>query len=187
MSGHQKDLFDVQPEPWEMDDAAHQLVATVVFAEGAEGEFDYLVPDTLREEVTVGQRLQVPLGRGNRPVIGYCVRLEVKPVARRLKDVRGVLDPQALISPSMLKLTRWIAERYLCSWGQVLECVVPAGVKNQAGTRMVTVFELAQTDLASGDELAAIMLFERVIDWPLSETPPPFKPAALLRIMLEFK
>ena len=68
MSGHQKDLFDVRPEPWELDDAVDQLVATIVFAEGAEGEFDYLVPDALREEVTVGQRLHVPLGRGNRPV-----------------------------------------------------------------------------------------------------------------------
>lgn len=138
MSGRQKDLFDVRPEPWELDDAVDQWVATIVFAEGAEGEFDYLIPDALREEVTVGQRLHVPLGRGNRPVIGYCVRIEVKPAARPLKSVQGVLDPQALISPSMLKLTRWLVEEYLCSWGKALETVVPAAVRGQAGTYNAT-------------------------------------------------
>ena len=44
----------------------------------------------------------------------------------------------------MLKLTRWIADFYLCSWGQVLDSVVPAGVKQRAGTRMVTSFVCAE-------------------------------------------
>ena len=43
----------------------------------------------------------------------------------------------------MLELTRWIAERYLCPWGVVLQSVVPAGVKKQAGTRMITCYQIA--------------------------------------------
>jgi len=38
--------------------------------------------------------------------------------------------------------TRWIADRYLCAWGQVLETVVPAGVKNRAGTREVLMLRI---------------------------------------------
>ena len=49
-----------------------------------------------------------------------------------------VLDAQALLSPSMLRVTRWMADYYLCPWGQVLEAVVPAGVRQKAGTRDVT-------------------------------------------------
>ena len=134
MRHRQQDLFDVAPEPWELDDAEDQLVATVVFAEGADGEFDYIVPEDLRDQVSVGQRLRVPLGRSNRMVVGYCVALEVKPAARRLKQVKHVLDPQALISPSMLRLTQWMVDEYLCSWGRVLETVVPAAVRGRAGT-----------------------------------------------------
>ena len=33
----------------------------------------------------------------------------------------------------MLRLTRWMADYYLCPWGQVLEAVVPAGVRHDAG------------------------------------------------------
>ena len=43
----------------------------------------------------------------------------------------------------MLRLTQWIADYYLCDWGQVLETVVPAGVRGQAGTRMTTLLSLA--------------------------------------------
>src|SRR5690606_9940973 len=41
-------------------------------------------------------------------------------------------------------LTKWISQRYLGSWGQVLDSVVPAGVKKQAGTREIRCFVLAE-------------------------------------------
>ena len=37
-------------------------------------------------------------------------------------------------SETLLKLTRWMADYYLCGWGQVLNIVLPAGAKKQAGT-----------------------------------------------------
>lgn len=138
MSAEQKALFDVQPEPWELDDAKDQRVATVVFAEGAPGEFDYIIPPELESEIAVGKRVRVPLGRGNRSVVAYCVSVETKPATRKLKSLQSVMDRESLISPKMLDLTRWIADEYLCSFGRVLETVVPAAVRGQAGTYMAT-------------------------------------------------
>ena len=57
---------------------------------------------------------------------------------RKLKDVAEILDPVPLIDDRMLELTRWMAEYYVCSWGQALDTAVPAGVRNQAGTRVGT-------------------------------------------------
>jgi primosomal protein N' (replication factor Y) len=139
LSNKQQNLFDSDAPPWELDDADQRLIASVVFPTGAPREYDYLVPAKLHEEVEVGRRLRVPLGHGNRPVVGYCVRLETRSVgSRRLKDVAGVVDAYRLLSPSMVRLTRWIAEHYLCEWGQVLDAVIPAGVRDQAGTRLTT-------------------------------------------------
>ena len=53
-------------------------------------------------------------------------------------------DREPLLSPEMLDLTRWMARRYLSSWGQVIESVVPAGVKAQAGTREIQSFVPAE-------------------------------------------
>jgi primosomal protein N' (replication factor Y) (superfamily II helicase) len=146
----QQSLFDTEPAPWELDDAAERLVATVVLASGPAGEFDYLVPDDLAAEgrpalrVEPGRRVRVPLGRGDRIVVGYCVAMGTKPTGgRKLKAVFHVMDPQPLLSPAMLRLTRWMADYYLCSWGQVLEAVVPAGVRDQAGMRDVKLLSVA--------------------------------------------
>ncbi len=143
MSDQQPTLFDREPAPWEHDDQSERLTATVVFVEGPEGEFDYLVPDRLATQIEVGKRVRVPLGRANRPVTGYCVRLEHKAVGGRpLKALSQVVDAVSLLSPAMLRLTRWIADYYLCEWGQVLEAVIPAGVRGQAGTRLTTLLSV---------------------------------------------
>ena len=139
MSDRQFDLFDVEPDPWDLDDAAEQrLVATVVFADGAPGEYDYCVPERLLDTIQAGQRLSVPLGRGNRRVTGYCVAIESKPATRRLKEVDDIVDADALLSSQMIQLTRWMTQEYLCPWGRVLETVVPAAVRGNAGTYVAT-------------------------------------------------
>ncbi|MBO7707753.1 MAG: hypothetical protein J6S42_03650, partial [Thermoguttaceae bacterium] len=47
--------------------------ASVVYQEGAEGVFDYRIPDDLLSLVRPGQRLLVPLGVSNRKVEAWCV------------------------------------------------------------------------------------------------------------------
>ena len=96
----------------------------------------------------------MPLGKGNRLTIGYCVSVDASShprvsIRRKLKDVAEVLDPVPLIDAKMLELTRWMAEYYVCSWGQALDAAVPAGVRNQAGTRVGT-FLLVPEEIRQG-------------------------------------
>lgn len=135
MKREQQSLFDLKPAPWELDDAGEQLVATIVFARGPQDPFDYLVPDALRGQVGPGHRVRAPLGKGGRLALGYCVRVVNSQPPGHLKAIESVVDARPLLSASMLQLTEWMAEYYLCSWGQVLETVVPGGVRGQAGTR----------------------------------------------------
>ncbi len=114
------------------------MVAEVVFNLPLERPYTYSIPDPLRDLIKAGQRVKAPLGRGNRSVIGYCVA--VRPAdsnQRTLKPIEELLDTEPLLDPRMLDLTRWIGERYLCGWGQVLDSVIPAGVRKKSGTREV--------------------------------------------------
>jgi primosomal protein N' (replication factor Y) (superfamily II helicase) len=180
MSDQQRSLFETEPEPWEADDQAEQLVAGIVLPSGPAQEFDYLVPDGLREAVEPGRRVLVPLGKGNRMVPGYCVRVESIALARPLKPLAEVLDRRSLLSPAMLRLTRWIADYYLCGWGQVLETVLPAGVRDQAGTRMATLLTLDPrgAELLAGNELPDK---HRDILRALAASPQPLTPRELAR------
>jgi primosomal protein N' (replication factor Y) len=151
MPTRQQTLFDAGPEAWELDAAELRNVATVVLAAGPDGTFDYEIPegfaDLARPDrmIEPGRRVRVPFGRGNRPIVGYCVETGTKPAGRRrLKAVAGVVDARRLFSPAMLRLTRWMADYYLSTWGQVLEAVAPAAVRRLAGTRQVKLLHLAE-------------------------------------------
>ena len=145
----QKNLFQPDdlpeaPTSWERAAAGDQLAAQVVFNRPLDTAFHYLIPDDLRGMLNPGQRVKAPFGRGGRPIVGFCVGVGPVPdTGRKLKSIDSVLDREPLLSSRMLELTHWIAERYLCPWGIVLESVVPAGVKKQAGTRMITCYAAA--------------------------------------------
>lgn len=172
----QRTLFE-DLAPWEADDAGEVLVATVVFPSGPQDPFDYAVPDRLRTTVEPGRRVRVPLGRANLQTVGYCVGLETRAHgARRLKDIHSVVDQRSLLSPAMLRLTSWIAERYLCTWGQVLETVLPAGVRVQAGTRQATLLSVSPEVAARLDQLglpkkqAAVLRYLADCSEPMTST-----------------
>lgn len=142
MNKSQQGLFDKAPEPWELDAEGDRLVARVVFAEAPFGPYDYLIPEELRDAVALGQRLKVPLGRGNRTMVGYCIAVatleELGTAAgtpRKLKAIRSLIDRVPLIDSKMLQLAQWIASYYMAPLGQTIETVVPAGVRSNAGTR----------------------------------------------------
>jgi len=174
MSQQQK-LFNTEPEPWEEDDQSEQLVATVVLLDGPALQFDYSVPVALRGQLEPGCRVRVPLGKGNRLRTGYCVRLESRTgLARRLKPIEGLIDQRSLLSPAMLRLTEWIADRYLCDWATVLQTVLPTGVRVKAGTRLTPLLSVAPEAAARIGELelpakqAVVMKVLAAADRPLT-------------------
>jgi len=139
-SAPQRELFPGRPD-WEEDDRRQGMVATVVLPAGVDKPLDYLVPPELAARVEPGRRVQVPLGRGNRLRLAYCVavrRGELPP--QPLKAVVDVEDDKPLLSPRMLELTAWMADRWLARRGEVLEAVLPAGVRLRRRIRRVPVF-----------------------------------------------
>src|SRR5262249_39336989 len=66
---------------------------------------------------------------------------------RAVKEILRVLDDEALLTPNLMRLTRWMADYYLCAWGQVLNAVIPAGAKQRAGTRTAVFLETVPDNL----------------------------------------
>jgi primosomal protein N' (replication factor Y) len=148
----QPSLFSEEPEyrlnsesvlpPWEIDDLKNRKIAKVAFPTGYDAVLDYLVPNHLAAQMEPGMRVLVPLGKGNRTQIGYCIDIQPWGIAstdRKLKQIESLLDDRRLLDDNMLELTRWIAQYYLCPIGHVLEAILPAGVRDNAGTRLTTV------------------------------------------------
>jgi primosomal protein N' (replication factor Y) (superfamily II helicase) len=165
----QQNLFQIDEAPWETDDQSEKVVATLVFPTGPDKTFDYEVSEELRGEIEVGRRVRAPFGRGDRPAVGYCVALASRnDLQRRLKTVAAVVDRRRLLTPAMLRLTEWLAERYLCTRGQALEAVLPAVVREQETTRTLTLLSVPKP-IADG----------------LDKLPLPPKQAAILKYLAE--
>ncbi|MCI0700530.1 MAG: primosomal protein N', partial [Planctomycetia bacterium] len=117
------------------------LFADIVFDRPLDHAYTYAVPEQLVGKVGVGKRVEAPFGKGDRGTAGFCVRVTTDAPAREVKSLTRVLDDETLVDEHVMKLTRWMADYYLCGWGQVLHAVVPAGVRDNAGTRVASFVE----------------------------------------------
>ena len=74
----------------------------------------------------IGARVRVPFGP--RRLIGTVVQWPALPPDEgvELKPIESVLrDPRRRLTPQVLELTRFLADYYLCSWGEAIEAALP--------------------------------------------------------------
>jgi primosomal protein N' (replication factor Y) len=114
-----------------------QSYAQVVFSLPLDRAYTYSIPDELRDSVKLGVRVTVPLRK--QVSTGYVVGISAEAPDREIKPLCDVLDPEPLFDDNLLKLTRWIADYYLCSWGQALDCALPPGVRLAAESHIALV------------------------------------------------
>ncbi|HEX3913255.1 MAG TPA: DEAD/DEAH box helicase, partial [Steroidobacteraceae bacterium] len=91
----------------------------------------------------LGGRVIVPFR--NEKLIGVVTRLHDEPPPVEAKAIERVLDEQAIISPQLLELARWISQYYLAPLGEVLRTMLPlvAEVRRQVVYRITETGERA--------------------------------------------
>src|SRR5215207_8185749 len=106
--------------------------------------FTYCLPAPLRYPARLGARVIVPFGP--RLLTGYIVALhrdldpELGVEESSVKDITELVDEAPLISDEILELTRWAADYYAASWGELLKASLPAGI-NAAVEQVVRITE----------------------------------------------
>jgi primosomal protein N' (replication factor Y) len=110
------------------------MIARVTLELALRKEFDYVIPPELEGQVEVGSRVQVPLGP--RKVLGCVTAVAEESDRPRLKPILKVIGAQALVTPKVLKLARWMGEYYCCAPETALKSVLPEAVRHEhAGWR----------------------------------------------------
>ena len=87
--------------------------------------YSYAIP--MGMELTPGQRVMVPFGRGNRRCEGVVLAVE-EGNAQGLKCIEQVLDEAPLLSGTMLRLAAFLRERYFCTFYEAVRVMLPAGL-----------------------------------------------------------
>jgi primosomal protein N' (replication factor Y) len=77
--------------------------------------------------VRPGVRVLVPLG--TRRAVGIVTALADASSHLRLKSILAALDSQPLLDASLMQLCRWLADYYLCSFGEAVSTALPGSVR----------------------------------------------------------
>lgn len=167
----QNQLFDTTPEPWQLDDDGDWVAARIVFSEAPYGPYDYSVPPAFQPILKSGMRVKVPLGRGNRTMLGYCTDVitsnhPLGPTVNssRLKPISEVVDPRPLMQPALMDLARWISEYYVCPMGNVIETVVPTSIRDNAGTRKMLFANIAPEYITAPENFKVTKLQKQILE-----------------------
>ncbi len=100
-------------------------IAEVAVPLAVEQTFDYKIPEGLRGQIAVGQRVLVPFRERARTEAFVIALKERSPFESRLREIAAIVAPEPELSASDLALARWISDYYLAPLGIVLQALAP--------------------------------------------------------------
>ncbi len=92
--------------------------------------FHYSIPAPLRDEVAIGQLIQVPFGP--RRLQGIVVGLTDSAPVFDTRDIEEIVDPEPVVSPAQIELARWMSGYYLAPLIDCLRLMLPPGLEQRA-------------------------------------------------------
>ena len=105
------------------------MIARVTLDLAVRQEFDYLIPNELESNVRDGTRVKVPFG--SREVLGVVTAVLAESPHANLREIIKTVGGQALVTPPILKLVRWISEYYCCAPEIAMKAVLPDSVRKE--------------------------------------------------------
>jgi primosomal protein N' (replication factor Y) (superfamily II helicase) len=102
------------------------------------GGLTYLIGEEIKNVIVVGQRVVVPVGRGNTATSGIVIETGGPDLLdgydpRKVKAIQEVSS--TILPESLVELAKWMSVYYMCPIGMVFGSIIPAAVKAQTGRR----------------------------------------------------
>lgn len=110
------------------------MFAEVVIPISLPKALTYGVPMEMQEQIAIGKRVEVNVGR-NKLYSGLVIALhQHKPEDFEVKPIRSVIDDEPIVTQQQIALWRWIAQYYVCGLGEVMQAALPAHLKLMSET-----------------------------------------------------
>ncbi len=91
--------------------------------------FDYIVPDYLTDKISVGSRVLVPFGKGNKKSQAIVTHLyELDSPGANLKYIAAAPDDYPLLTAELTSLSEILSKRCYCTRYDVVKAMLPVGI-----------------------------------------------------------
>ncbi len=98
--------------------------------------FTYRIPQDLNEAIQVGFRVIVPFGR-QKIITGIIKNIhQSAPEKYEARYILDILDTSPIVNPLQIGLIDWIASYYMCTIGEVMNNMIPTGLKLSSESRV---------------------------------------------------
>ena len=123
--------------------------------------FQYIVPETLTQDIQIGSQVMVPFGKGNRIIKGYVIGFSEEPDYEpdKLKEIQSIQKGSMVVESQMIRLADWMSRMYGCTRAQSLKTVLSVRRKVQGGTKKV--YCLAVSRAEAEDEMKKLAVQPR--------------------------
>lgn len=112
------------------------MYVEIVFPLPFRKAFTYLVPQELEKQSKIGVRAIAPFGK--RTLTGFIInRIKTSSVKDKIKPIIDILDEQPIVDSSGLKFYQWLADYYLCSFGEALKLSIPYGSEVESKRKII--------------------------------------------------
>jgi len=129
------------------------LFADVIVPQALPVPLTYRVPYDWNDDVVVGQRVVVPLGK-SKLITGIIRKVHQEgPTTYQAKYLDALLDQYPLVRSQQLALWEWMAAYYCCTLGDVMNAALPAGLKLSSETRFVLVVDEDESEWPDREQI----------------------------------
>ena len=108
----------------------NRLIATVAVENtffSTLSDYDYYIPEELKETITEGTRVKVPFGKGNALRKGVVIKI-FEAINTGLKEIKAVDKNDSVLDREMVELALWLKERCFCTTYDCLRQMLPRGI-----------------------------------------------------------
>ena len=105
-----------------------------VLVDGASGlEFDYSIPDKIKNKVVVGSRIRVPLRNraSTGTVVAFISSDELGVAGSKIKPISDLISEKPILTSGLIDLGRWISDYYLAPMESVMRSLIPESVRGE--------------------------------------------------------
>ncbi len=96
--------------------------------------FDYIVPETLKNDIKIGIRVTVPFG--SQTLEGFVLGVKNDTSLTSLKEIINVVDKEVILDTELLELGKKMSLKYLSTLISCYQVMLPKALKAQAGTNI---------------------------------------------------
>jgi len=98
--------------------------------------YTYEIPSSLKPGIQIGIRAEVPLKNKLYAGLIYKIHKELPQSPVKIRQIISVLDTEPIVEERQFRVWFWMAKYYCCTIGEVMNMVLPSGLKLNSETKL---------------------------------------------------